>query len=90
MNLNVVKGNKGLTPKGNLGDSQHDGFNPFLFIYLFGDTSIPHYTKYNIYLLIIFNVVTTLPCSTLISYFLTISVRRYHARRCARILLLSL
>ena len=48
-----------------------------------------HYTKYDTQCLIIFSVVTTLLSSTLIFNSLTISVRRY-ARRCARILLLSL
>ena len=48
-----------------------------------------HYTKYSIQCLIVFSVVTTLPCSTLIFNSLTISARRY-ARRCVEILLLSM
>ena len=90
MNLNALKGDKGWTPKGNLGDWQHTMVSiPFLFLFLFADTSIPHYAKYNILRLITFNVVTALSCSTLILNSLTISVRRY-ARRCDGSLLLSL
>ena len=47
-----------------------------------------HYTKYDIWCMIVFSVVATLPCSTLIFNTLTISVRRY-ARRHVEIILLS-
>ena len=50
--------------------------------------TLPHYTKYDIWCLIIFSVVTTVPCSAVIFNSLIISVRRY-ARRCARVLLLT-
>ena len=58
-------------------------------LYIITHMYFNHYTKYDMLCLIIFSVVTTLFCSTLIINFLTISVR-IQARRCDKFLLSSL